>query len=84
IERFAVADGDWELALYDIRPELLDQLLQRLPAGLATAARLDLYDREGLHNAIEGAALVVLGAGPYNRTAGPVMDSCLEAKLPYL
>lgn len=84
IERFAVADGDWELALYDIRPELLDQLLQRLPAGLATAARLDLYDREGLHNAIEGAALVVLGAGPYNRTAGPVMDACLEAKVPYL
>lgn len=84
IERFAVADGDWGLALYDIRPELLDQLLQRLPAGLATAARLDLYDRKGLDNAIEGAALVVLGAGPYNRTAGPVMDACLAAKVPYL
>lgn len=84
IERFAVAAGDWELALYDIRPELLDQLLRRLPAGLATAARLDLYDREGLHNAIDGAALVVLGAGPYNRTAGPVMDACLSAKVPYL
>ncbi|ORA31492.1 saccharopine dehydrogenase family protein [Mycobacterium aquaticum] len=84
IERFAVADGDWELALYDIRPELLDQLLQRLPAGLATAARLDLYDPEGLRDAIEGAALVVLGAGPYNRTAGPVMEACLAAKVPYL
>ncbi|OKH78679.1 saccharopine dehydrogenase [Mycobacterium sp. SWH-M3] len=84
IERFAIAEGDWELALYDIRPELLDQLVQRLPAGLATAARLDLYDREGLRNAIEGAALVVLGAGPYNRTAGPVMEACLAAKVPYL
>jgi saccharopine dehydrogenase-like NADP-dependent oxidoreductase len=84
IERFAVAQGDWDLALHDIRPELLDQLLQRLPAGLATAARLDLYDREGLRNAIAGAALVVLGAGPYNRTAGPVMEACLAAKVPYL
>ena len=84
VERFAVAGGNWELALYDIRPELLDRLVQRLPSGLATAARLDLYDPEGLRNAIEGAALVVLGAGPYNRTAGPVMEACLVAKVPYL
>ncbi len=84
IERFAMAAGNWELALYDIRPELLEPLLKKLPNGLATAARLDLYDREGLRTAIDGAALVVLGAGPYNRTAGPVMDACLAAKVPYL
>jgi saccharopine dehydrogenase-like NADP-dependent oxidoreductase len=84
IERFAVAAEDVELALYDIRPELLDQLLQRLPSGLATVARLDLYDAEGLRTAIDGATLVVLGAGPYNRTAGPVMAACLDAKVPYL
>lgn len=84
IQRFAVAGGDWELALYDIRPELLDPLLQRLPAGLATTARLDLYDTEGLRAAVDGAALVVLGAGPYNRTAGPVMAACLAARVPYL
>src|SRR5262245_49715188 len=84
IERFAVADGDWELALYDIRPELLDPLIKRLPAERATAQRLDLYDREGLQKAIEGAALVVLGAGPYIRTSGPVVKACLEAKVPYL
>lgn len=84
IKRFAVAAGDWELALYDIRPELLEPLIETLPAGLATAARLDLYDRDALRIAIDGAALVVLGAGPYNRTAGPVMDACLDAKVPYL
>jgi saccharopine dehydrogenase-like NADP-dependent oxidoreductase len=84
IERFAVAEGDWELALYDIRPEFLEGLAERLPAGRATAARLDLYDREGLHRAIEGAALVVLGAGPYVRTSGPVVEACLNAKVPYL
>lgn len=26
----------------------------------------------------------MLGAGPYNRTAGPVMEACLAAKVPYL
>jgi saccharopine dehydrogenase-like NADP-dependent oxidoreductase len=84
IERFAVADGDWQLALYDIRPELLDDLVRRLPPGRATAARLDLYDAQGLRAAVTGAALVVLGAGPYNRTAAPVMTACLTAGVPYL
>lgn len=84
IERFAVADGDWELALYDIRPELLEPLVNRLPGGRATARPLNLYDREGLHQAIAGAALVVLGAGPYVRTSGPVVEACLAAKVPYL
>ncbi|GKT34549.1 saccharopine dehydrogenase NADP-binding domain-containing protein, partial [Aduncisulcus paluster] len=84
IERFAVADGEWELALYDIRPELLDALVGKLPAGRATAARLDLYDVEALRAAVGGAALVVLGAGPYNRTAEPVMEACLEAGVSYL
>src|SRR6516165_4909741 len=84
IERFAVADGQWELALYDIRPEILEQLVKRLPAGRATAQRLDLYDREGLRNAVDGAALVVLGAGPYIRTSAPVIEACLEATVPYL
>jgi saccharopine dehydrogenase-like NADP-dependent oxidoreductase len=84
IERFAVAGGDWELALYDIRPELLESLVKRLPAGRAMAARMDLYDREALYKAIDGTALVVLGAGPYVRTSGPVVEACLEAKVPYL
>ena len=84
IERFAVADGDWELALYDIRPELLEGLVKRLPAERATALRLDLYDREGLQQAVDGATLVVLGAGPYIRTSAPVIEACLQAKVPYL
>ncbi|MEV6218167.1 saccharopine dehydrogenase NADP-binding domain-containing protein [Nocardia sp. NPDC051833] len=84
IERFAIAGGDWELALYDIRPELLASLVHQLPPGRATAARLDLFDREQLDTAVQGAALVVLGAGPYTRTAGPVMEACLAAKVPYL
>ncbi len=84
IERFARADGDWELTLCDIRPELLQPLLKRLPAGRAKVRRLDLYDRDDLLQVVDGAALVVLGAGPYTRTSEPVITACLKAKVPYL
>ncbi|MEU1199400.1 saccharopine dehydrogenase NADP-binding domain-containing protein [Streptomyces sp. NPDC005813] len=84
IERFAKADGDWQLTLCDIRPEILAPLVERLPAGRATVRRLDLYDHADLLDAIRGAALVVLGAGPYIRTSEPVISACLEAKVPYL
>lgn len=84
IERFAKAKGDWELVLCDIRPELLSSLIDKLPKGLASAQRLDLYDKENLREVIKGAHLVVLGAGPYIRTSAPVIEACLEAKIPYL
>lgn len=87
IERFARAatDGhDWKLELYDIAPQALDALVEKLPPGSATVGSFDLFDTTALHTAIEGAALVVLGAGPYNRTAEPVMDACLRLRVPYL
>jgi saccharopine dehydrogenase-like NADP-dependent oxidoreductase len=84
IQRFAQADGDWKLELYDIRPEALDDLVATLPVGLATVGHLDLYDSSALASAIAGADLVVLGAGPYVRTAAPVMDACLAAGVDYL
>jgi Saccharopine dehydrogenase NADP binding domain len=84
VERFARADGDWELVLCDIRPELLDGLVAGLPAGRSRAKRLDLYDRDALQETVDGAALVVLGAGPYIRTSEPVIDACLAAGVPYL
>ncbi|NYH77309.1 saccharopine dehydrogenase-like NADP-dependent oxidoreductase [Actinopolyspora biskrensis] len=84
IERFASAGGDWELVLTDIRPELLTPLADELPRGVATIRRLDLFDRDDLRDVIAGAALVVLGAGPYTRTSEPVIEACLEAGIPYL
>lgn len=84
IERFAKAEGDWELVLCDIRPELLSPLIQKLPKGLATAQKLDLYDQSNLMKVIKGATLVILGAGPYIRTAEPVMEACIQARVPYL
>ncbi|MFE7602511.1 saccharopine dehydrogenase family protein [Streptomyces sp. NPDC057494] len=84
IERFARAGGDFDLTLCDIRPELLQPLVKRLPAGRVTVRRLDLYDRDALLDVVEGAALVVLGAGPYIRTSEPVITACIELKVPYL
>lgn len=84
VERFATLDGGWELVLCDIRPEILESLVRRLPVGRATVRRLDLYDRADLLDVVRDAELVVLGAGPYLRTSGPVIEACLEAKVPYL
>ncbi|MBT2423778.1 saccharopine dehydrogenase NADP-binding domain-containing protein [Streptomyces sp. ISL-22] len=84
IERFARAGGDWHLTLCDIRPEILEPLVARLPAGRATVRRLDLFNHQDLLDTISGAALVVLGAGPYLRTSEPVITACIEAKVPYL
>ncbi|MGV0737436.1 saccharopine dehydrogenase NADP-binding domain-containing protein [Mycobacterium syngnathidarum] len=86
IERFAKAAGagDWKLELYDIRPETLRDFVKKLPAGSATVGSFDLFDGAALREAIDGADLVVLGAGPYNRTAEPVMAACIEKRVPYL
>ncbi|MEU3830587.1 saccharopine dehydrogenase NADP-binding domain-containing protein [Streptomyces sp. NPDC029080] len=84
IERFARAGGDYELTLCDIRPELLKPLVKRLPTGRVKVRRLDLYDRDALLDVVDGAALVVLGAGPYIRTSEPVITACIELKVPYL
>lgn len=84
IELFTKGGGDFELELCDIRPETLEPLVKSLPAGRATVRRLDLFDREDLRTTVDGAALVVLGAGPYIRTSEPVIEACLEAGVPYL
>jgi len=84
IERFGRAGGDFELTLCDIRPELLQPLVKRLPADRVKVRRLDLYDRDALLDVVRGAALVVLGAGPYIRTSEPVITACIELKMPYL
>ncbi|MCC6765436.1 MAG: saccharopine dehydrogenase NADP-binding domain-containing protein [Deltaproteobacteria bacterium] len=84
VERFAAAPGDRKLVLTDIRPELLAPLAAKLPPGRATVQRLDLFDQKNLREVVTGAALVVLGAGPYIRTSAPVIEACLEAGVPYL
>lgn len=84
VRRFATADPDAQLVLCDIRPELLTDLVRQVSGGRATARRLDLYDTAALHAVVDGADLVVLGAGPYIRTSAPVIEACIAAKVPYL
>lgn len=83
VERFALA-SEASLVLADINTTVVDSLVAKLPKGRATSRKLDLFDRDALRDTIKGAALVVLGAGPYTRTSGPVIDACFEAGIPYL
>ncbi len=83
IRRFAAAGRDYELILCDIRPELLASLADELP-NRTEIRKVDLFDPASLRGAIAGADLVVLGAGPYMRTSAPVVEACLELKVPYL
>ncbi|KAJ5825838.1 saccharopine dehydrogenase domain-containing protein [Penicillium riverlandense] len=83
IQRFIKA-SDAPFTLADINIEAVESLRATLPPGRATTLKLDLFDHEALVNAMKGAALVVLGAGPYTRTSHPVMEACLEVKVPYL
>lgn len=86
IDRFAktAGPGNWKLELYDIRPDVLEDFVATLPVAGVTVGSFDLFDKVALRKAISGAALVVLGAGPYNKTAEPVMQACIEKKVPYL
>ena len=84
VRRFAKADPQARLVLCDIRPELLADLVREIPGGRASAQKLDLYDTSALNAVVDGADLVVLGAGPYIRTSAPVIEACIAAKVPYL
>ncbi|OQU98450.1 hypothetical protein CLAIMM_04237 [Cladophialophora immunda] len=83
IERFA-AVSDAHLVLTDINTDGLEALAKTLPAGRTTTKKLDLYDASAVYETIKDAGLVVLGAGPYQRTCEPVLTVCLKAKVPYL
>lgn len=74
---------DIEFVLTDIRTEPLVPLARDL-GSRATVQRLDLYDTAALRTVVDGASLVILGAGPYIRTSEPVIEACLAARVPYL
>ncbi len=51
--------------------------------GRAHGSRLDLFDEPALHAAASGAAFVVNGAGPFQRTAEPVRRAAISAGADY-
>lgn len=84
VERLGARTTDCSFALYDLDTARLEKVAARLPAGRSAVGVLDLFDDEALRRAIDGAALVLLGAGPYMRTAPPVMRACIAAGVDYL
>src|SRR5215510_156082 len=50
----------------------------------ADVVAVDASDRESLAEAVAGAEIVVSVIGPFARQAGPVIDACLAARVPYV
>ncbi len=84
IERLGAHGPDCMFELYDLDIDQLQELAAKLPPGRASVGRLDLFDDEALRRVVEGASLVVLGAGPYMRTGPPVMRACIASGVDYL
>ena len=68
------------------RREPLDDVASVLTAGGATTdvRTVDLGDAASLSAAMDGVAAVLSTTGPFARLAGPVIEACLAAKLPYV
>lgn len=75
---------DLGFELYDLDEGRLATLAEQLPGRRAKTEMVDLFDEDRLRAAIGGASLVILGAGPYMRTAPPVMRACIEVGVDYL
>ena len=50
----------------------------------ATVRAVDVGDRGSLADAVAGAGVVLSVVGPFARQAGPVIDACLAAGVPYV
>ena len=83
LKRVSVAEPDVELVLTDINSDAVAAFAGEL-GGKVQHKKLDLYDEAEVRSTIRGASLVLNGAGPYVRTAKPVMDACLAERVAYL
>lgn len=82
IEFFAAA-SQAPIILADRDEDAIRQATSSLAAGRATTHKVDIFAPSELRSLIQGAALVVLGAQPYYQTSKPVIEACLEARVPY-
>ena len=84
VEWFGSHNPQYRLDLYDLRPDALAEVARSLPVERVHRAAIDLFDPVMVREAVAGADLVVLGAGPYIRTAEPVLAACIERRVDYL
>jgi short subunit dehydrogenase-like uncharacterized protein len=67
------------------RGPLVDLALALAADGATTDVHtVDISDAASLAKAIAGAGVVLSTIGPFARHAGPVIDACLAARLPYV
>lgn len=83
--RFVVSElrrRGWAPILSGRDSDKLDDLGKAHPGLSVRPASVD--DPAALDRALEGAAAVINCAGPFARTAAPVIDAALRARIPYL
>ncbi|MFN8640682.1 MAG: saccharopine dehydrogenase NADP-binding domain-containing protein [Candidatus Binatia bacterium] len=69
--------------LADLDADAVARLAARAAPARVACARIDLFDPSALARAVATADAVINGAGPYHRTAAPVMRACLDAGASY-
>lgn len=85
LKELAAKDKDVSFVLTDRDERRLKAIIEGLghPENVRSEV-VDLFDPERLDSVVSGADLVVNGAGPYYRTAAPVMEACLRTRTNYL
>lgn len=84
IRQLAASLKGYKLVLADIVLDSLDELTKEFPSGAVDTVKVDLYDEKRLKETIKDACLVLLVAGPFMKTAEPVIEACIEMKVDYL
>lgn len=83
----AISGAKAEALCFDLRDidlEGAERSRAMLGHDRATAGKLDLFDAGALAAALDGAAFVINGVGPFHRTADPVRKAAITARVPYL
>lgn len=78
------ARGDLRYRLYDLDEAAAGRRSAILGNEIAQASQLDLFNDEGLASAVQGADIVINGAGPFYRTADRVRRAALAVGAAYL
>ena len=72
------------LIIADIDLDRAAGAAERLDPTRSEAARVDIFDPEGLREAIRGSDLVLNCTGPYYRTGRPVLEACIDERVDYI
>ena len=75
---------DIRLVIADIRGEKAGKAREKLGAERVETAIVDIFDPDGLKEAIRGCDLVMNATGPYYRTGRPVLEACIEEGVNYI